>query len=70
MDFEIFAENLQSAKTMRKLVLETVYSDYHFTLGSIDLWAEYQGTLREEDPDVGVSQLFMVIVFHPYRDTN
>lgn len=67
LQFDFFGSTLQQAKTLRSLTLNVLYSDYHFTLGGVDLWTEYQGTRREDDPEFNVAQLSTDILFHPYR---
>lgn len=68
LQFDFFGEGLQQARALRRLTLQTLYSDYHFTLGSLLLWTEYQGTRRESDPEDGTSYLSTDITFHPYRE--
>jgi hypothetical protein len=68
LQFDFFGTTLQQARSLRRLTLETVYSDYHFTLGSVALRTEYQGTRREDDPESGVAYLSTDVLFHPYRE--
>lgn len=68
LQFDFFGETLAQCRTLRRLTLRTVYSDYHFQLGTLDLWTEYQGTRRESDPEDGTSYLSTDVLFHPYRD--
>lgn len=67
LQFDVFGGSLDEARKLRSAVLKVIYSDYHFTLGGVDLWTEYQGTRREDDPEFNVAQLSTDILFHPYR---
>lgn len=68
LQFDWFAPSVNAARELRKMTLQTVLSDYTFTLGNLQLWARYQGGGREEDPEAGVAHLRGDVEFHPYRE--
>jgi len=70
LQFDWFALSLNAARALRLQTLQTVTSNYHFTLGTLAVWTRYLGTRREQDPQEGVAHLSGDVEFHPYREDN
>lgn len=68
LSFRLFAESRTVLRAMRQVLLGVIHSDYHFTIGALDVWTEYGGTIIEADPEAGTAEMFIAIVCHPYRE--
>jgi hypothetical protein len=69
IQFHFFHRNLSELRTLRNDVLRLVHSDYHFTIGGLEMYSLYSGGRRHDDPTASSVYISDDIEYHPYRVT-
>lgn len=68
-DTQTTAGLVYGVRTIRNAALRIVHSDYHWTVGGLDLFSLYQGGRRHDDPTATSVYVSDDIEYHPYRVT-
>jgi hypothetical protein len=69
IQFHTFARSATECRALRNEMLRVVHSDYHWTLGGIEMFSLYQGGRDHDDPDANTAYMSDDIEYHPYRVT-